>query len=236
MIDFLAIGAHADDVEISMGGTFAKLVRAGRTGGIVDLTDASMGTRGTVGERREEARRAAGILGAAFRENLGLRDGFLVPHDQEAELLLIHVFRRHRPRMVFTHPLHDRHPDHEACASLVREAAFKAGLAKFPASGDPWRPHRIFHWMGARDGEPSFCVEVSATWSVRNEALQAFGTQFEERAGLPETPISGQAFRDVVEARSRNLGARIRGEYAEGFHCDELPEVLDPCALSEREF
>ena len=50
---------------------------------------------------------------------------------------LIHTFRRHRPRMVFTHPVHDRHPDHEACASLVREAAFKAGLAKFPAPGTP---------------------------------------------------------------------------------------------------
>ena len=236
MIDFLAIGAHADDVEISAGGTLAKLVRAGRVGGIVDLTDASMGTRGTSQERREEARRAAGILGASFRENLGLRDGFLVPHDQEAILLLVHLFRRHRPRVVFTHPLRDRHPDHEACSSLVREAAFKSGLAKFPTSGDPWRPHRVFHWMGARDGEPQFCVEVSSTWSIRNEALQAFATQFEERPGFPETPISGAAFRDVVEARARHLGARIRGEYAEGFSCEEIPEIIDPCALSEREF
>lgn len=236
MIDFLAIGAHADDVEISMGGTVAKLVRAGRAGGIVDLTDASMGTRGTPAERLEEAARAASILGVAFRENLGLRDGFLAPRDPEALRLLVDVFRRYRPRTVFTHPLRDRHPDHEACASLVREAAFKAGLAKFPAPLEPWRPRRLFHWMGARDGEPAFCVEVSDTWETRNAALAAYASQFGTRPGVPETPISGAQFKDAIEARARHLGSRVRGVRAEGFVCDELPEVLDPCALSEREF
>lgn len=235
-IDFLAVGAHADDVEISAGATVAKLVRAGRVGGIVDLTDASMGTRGTPQERLEEARRAAEILGVAFRENLGLRDGFLVPNDPAAVALLVDVFRRHRPRVVFTHPSRDRHPDHEACAALVREAVFKAGLAKFPASGTPWRPHRIFQWLGARDAEPTFCVEVSDTWDVRAEALRAYPSQFGTRPGDAATPISGDAFREAMEARARHLGSHVRGVRAEGFTCDEIPEVLDPCALSEREF
>lgn len=236
MIDFIAIGAHADDVEISAGGTVAKLVRAGRVGGIVDLTDASMGTRGTPAGRLEEARRAASILGVAFRENLGLRDGFLTPRDPEVVRLLVDIFRRHRPRVVFTHPARDRHPDHEACAALVREAAFKAGLAKFPAPGEPWRPRRVFHWMGARDAEPDFCVEVSATWSLRDEALRAYPSQFGRRDGEPETPISGAEFHALVESRARHLGGRIRGLMAEGFTCEELPEVIDPCTLSEREF
>jgi bacillithiol biosynthesis deacetylase BshB1 len=235
-VDFLAIGAHADDVEISMGGTVAKLVRAGRVGGIVDLTDAAMGTRGTSSQRLEEARRAADILGVSFRENLGLRDGFLVPNDPAAVALLVDIFRRHRPRVVFTHPSRDRHPDHEACAALVREAAFKAGLAKFPAQGAPWRPRRIFQWLGARDAEPDFCVEVSDVWAVRSEALRAYPSQFGARPGEAETPISGDAFREAMEARSRHLGSRVRGGFAEGFTCDEIPEVVDPCALCEREF
>jgi N-acetylglucosamine malate deacetylase 1 len=236
MIDFLAIGAHADDVEISAGGTVAKLVRAGRTGGIVDLADASMGTRGTPAERMEEAHAAAAILGVAFRENLGLRDGFLDPRDPVALGLLVDVFRRHRPRVVFTHSSRDRHPDHEACAALVREAAFKAGLAKFPAAGEPWRPRRVFHWLGARGGEPSFCVEVSETWEVRERALRAYASQFGRREGEPETAISGVEFHALLESRARYLGGRIRGVTAEGFTCEELPEVVDPCALREREF
>lgn len=236
MIDFLAIGAHADDVEISAGGTIAKLVRLGRAGGIVDLTDASMGTRGTPAIRLEEAERAARILGVGFRRNLGLRDGFLVPNDPEAVRRIAECLREFRPRVVFTHPLRDRHPDHEACGALVREAAFKAGLAKFPASGSPWRPERVFHWLGARDGAPDFCVDVTGTWSVRDEALAAYPTQFAPREGLPETAISGASFREIMHARARHLGARIRAELAEGFTCDETPEILDPCALSGREF
>lgn len=235
-IDFLAIGAHADDAEISAGGTLAKLVRAGRIGGILDLTDASMGTRGTPEGRRLEALRAAEILGVDFRRNLGLRDGFLVPHDPEALARLVEALRELRPRVVFTHSRSDRHPDHEACAALVREAGFKAGLAKYPAPGAPWRPRRVFHWLGARASEPSFCVDVSETWAQRDRALAAYPSQFGQDPSLPETPISGAAFHELVTARARHLGGRIRALYAEGFDADELPEVIDPCALSEREF
>ena len=46
-LDFMAIGAHADDVELGAGGTLLRLASLGRKGVIVDLTDASMGTRGT---------------------------------------------------------------------------------------------------------------------------------------------------------------------------------------------
>ena len=38
-LDFLAVGAHPDDVEIACGGTLASLARKGYRVGIVDLTD-----------------------------------------------------------------------------------------------------------------------------------------------------------------------------------------------------
>lgn len=236
MLDFLAIGAHADDIEIGAGATVAKLVALGRTGAFVDLTDASMGTRGTPAQRLDEASAAANVLGIAIRRNLALRDGFLVPHDPESVRRLVEAIRDLRPRVVFTHPLQDRHPDHEACASLVREACFKAGLAKFPAAGAPWRPKRIFHWLGARDGEPDFCVDVTGYWELRKQALAAYPTQFGHLPGMPETAISGASFQEVLDSRARHLGSRIRTVFAEGFTCEEIPEVVDPCALAEREF
>jgi N-acetylglucosamine malate deacetylase 1 len=236
MLDFLAIGAHADDIEIGMGATIAKLVAMGRAGALLDLSDASMGTRGTPAQRLEEASAAAGILGIAIRRNLGLRDGFLQPHEPDAVRRLVEVLRDLRPRVLFTHPLRDRHPDHEACAALVREACFKSGLQRFPAAGSPWRPKRIFHWLGARDGEPDFCVDVTEFWEIRRAALEAYPTQFASLPGMPQTAISGISFQEVLDARARHLGSRIRTVLAEGFTCEEIPEVLDPCALSEREF
>ena len=57
-LDFMAIGAHADDVELGAGGTLLRLASLGRKGVIVDLTDASMGTRGTPALRAREAGQA----------------------------------------------------------------------------------------------------------------------------------------------------------------------------------
>ena len=46
-VDVVAIAAHPDDVEMTVGGTLAKLVDRGRSVAIIDLTRGEMGTRGT---------------------------------------------------------------------------------------------------------------------------------------------------------------------------------------------
>ena len=65
-LDFLAVGAHPDDVEIACGGTLAQLARKGYRVGIVDLTDGEP-TPGSPGPdvRLAEAQRAAEILGVS---------------------------------------------------------------------------------------------------------------------------------------------------------------------------
>ncbi len=42
-LDVLALGAHPDDVELSCGGTVAKLAKQGRRVGIADLTRGELG-------------------------------------------------------------------------------------------------------------------------------------------------------------------------------------------------
>lgn len=232
-VDFLCVGAHADDIELGMGGTVAKMVRLGRAGLLVDLTDGAMGTRGTPTRRAKEAEASAGILGCP-RRNLGFPDGMLRAADPSLVEALVALFREARPRVVFTHPLRDRHPDHEASAAAVRDACFKAGLAKWPASGEAFRPSRLFHWMGARQGDPDFCVDVTQDWARRIDAVRAYGSQFGEEG--PETAISGSSFHEFMAARARYLGSRIRAGCAEGFTCEELPEIADPCALGALEF
>ena len=55
-VDVLAIAAHPDDVELTCGGTLARLKASGYRFGIVDLTRGEMGTRGTAEIRGAEAR------------------------------------------------------------------------------------------------------------------------------------------------------------------------------------
>ena len=76
-VDIIFFGAHPDDVELSCGGTIAKLVRDGLRVGMIDLTRGEMGTRGTAQTRKRESQNAAKALGVAFREQLDFGDGNL---------------------------------------------------------------------------------------------------------------------------------------------------------------
>src|SRR5258708_745554 len=112
-------GAHPDDIELSCGATIAKAVKDGLRAGIIELTRGELGTRGTPKVRRREALKAAGILGARFREQLdfgagGMRTG----RDQETQTSA--AVRLCKPKVVFTMWPDDRHPDHIRTGQIVK--------------------------------------------------------------------------------------------------------------------
>ena len=110
-LEYLAFGAHPDDVELGCGGTLAKLVSEGNKVGIIDLTQGELGTRGTAETRRQEAQSAMEILGISVRENLKMKDGFLV-NSEEYQMRIVEMLRKYRPEIVFANAIDDRHPDH----------------------------------------------------------------------------------------------------------------------------
>ncbi|WP_228350645.1 bacillithiol biosynthesis deacetylase BshB1 [Rhodocaloribacter litoris] len=226
-LDVLALAAHPDDVELCAGGTICRLTRQGYRVGIVDFTRGELGSRGTPEGRLEEARAAAGILGLAVRENLGLPDGNIAPTPENRERV-IRVLRRYRPHILLVNPPVCRHPDHGAAARLAIEAAFYAGLRKIVTREDdgtaqePWRPHHILHYMQAVPFEPTFVVDVSDVWEQRTRALQAFRSQFfnpdyEPAGDEPETFVSNPEFFRWIEARARTYGYQIGATYGEPF-------------------
>lgn len=236
-VDFMALGAHPDDVELGCGGTILKLTGLGRTGVIVDLTDASMGTRGTPEIRAREAAAAAKALGVE-RVNLGLPDGRLAD-GWDAQKRVIDAIRTWRPKVIITHHASEEHPDHEAAARIVKQAAFKAGLAKLDVAGEPHRPGRIFHFIGMEAHTPSFCVDVTAHWQAKLKAVLCYASQFHnpEAKRFPgKTDLATPAFLDFLEARNRFWGTRIKRRYAEAFTCAELPEVEDLTTLGAARF
>ena len=58
-IDVLAIAAHRDDVEQTCGGTLLRMCSLQLRTAILDLTQGEAGTRGSAGERAQEAEEAA---------------------------------------------------------------------------------------------------------------------------------------------------------------------------------
>ena len=72
-VDILAVFAHPDDLELTVGGTMLRMKSLGYRTGALDVTRGEMGTRGTVEGRAEEAIAAAELLKLDLRENLGTR-------------------------------------------------------------------------------------------------------------------------------------------------------------------
>src|SRR6185503_10967448 len=100
-LDVLAVFSHPDDAELTMAGTLFKLKAQGYRTGVIDMTRGEMGTRGTPEIRAKEALDAAALMGLSVRSNLGLADGRVTAND-ESRQALVRVFRKHRPKVVFT--------------------------------------------------------------------------------------------------------------------------------------
>ena len=163
-VDILAIGAHPDDIELSCGGTLAKLISEGKKVAIVDLTQGELGTRGTPEIRHQEATEAARILGVEYRDNLKLKDGFSKLRRVPAPNC--EAIRKYQPEIVLCNALDDRHPDHAKGAKLVSDACFLSGLRRIETSIDgqeqaAWRPKHVFHYIQWKDLQPDFVVDIT---------------------------------------------------------------------------
>ncbi len=212
----LALGAHPDDAEIGCGGTLILASDAGLRVGVADLTIGEAASTGTPAERETERRRAAEILGLETRPMLGLPDAH-VGTDPEHRAVLVRLIRELRPRIVLAPPLDDRHPDHAAAGTLVRDAAFLAALPRL-GNGPPHRPAHVFHYLLHHPIRPSFVVDVSSVWSRKWEAVCAYTSQFAPPgAGSEPTPLV--RFLEVTDALATVHGAMIGVEQVEAFHC-----------------
>ena len=112
----LAIGCHADDVEIGCGGTLLTLT-AGRPD--VEVTWVVLGAEG---ERAAEARASAEeFLGGAARSEvvvLGFRDAYM-PYHGESVKEAFEDLKRVDPDLVLTHTRDDLHQDHRLACELT---------------------------------------------------------------------------------------------------------------------
>jgi bacillithiol biosynthesis deacetylase BshB1 len=235
-VDILCITAHPDDVEIACAGTVLKHVAEGKRVGLVELTAGELGTRGTPAIRAQEAEEGRKVLGASFRYQLGLPDGFFRA-DEESLRKVIIAIRAHRPRVLITNAVRDRHPDHGRAAALVAEAAFLSGLRRIATSNDgreqqAWRPVTVLHAIQDRWIDPDVVVDITPFWEKKEAALACFKSQFHDPDSTePLSPISVPEFLPTLKGRARDLGRLICVPFGEGFTCARPPGVKDLLSL-----
>jgi bacillithiol biosynthesis deacetylase BshB1 len=236
-VDILAVGVHPDDIELGCSATLLKHIELGYSVGLLDLTQGELGTRGNAVLRLEEAEAARELMGAKFRWNASLADGFF-QNNEESIKTLIKYIRAAKPKIILCNAPHDRHPDHGRASKLTREACFYAGLKKiesFNEDGslqDPWRPDVIYYYIQDFNLEPDFVVDVDNYFEKKIDLVMCFKTQFfNPDSKEKETPISSKAFIDFLKGRAAVHGRHIGCTHGEGFIKDRYLGVDDLFSL-----
>ena len=113
----LAIGAHADDLEIGCGGTVLTLTRANPEVAVHWVVLAAQGAR------EDEARRSAEVLlartGELTVELHSFRDGYLPHTSADVKDVFEDLKARVDPQLVLTHTRDDLHQDHRLVCELT---------------------------------------------------------------------------------------------------------------------
>ncbi|MEI4800808.1 bacillithiol biosynthesis deacetylase BshB1 [Bacillus sp. FJAT-51639] len=214
-LHILAFGAHADDVEIGMAGTIAKYTKQGYKVGICDLTEANLSSNGTVELRKQEAMKAARILGVQERLNLAIPDRGLYMKEEYIQEI-VKIIRTYKPQLVFVPFYEDRHPDHANCAKLVEEAIFSAGIRKYMPEFPAHRIQSLYFYMINGFHKPDFCINISSYISDKIAALEAYESQFTKGLDGVITPLT-EGYVETVVAREKMFGKEVGVKYAEGF-------------------
>ena len=229
-VDMLAIGPHPDDIEIGIGGIVAKHAALGHRVGLCDLTAGEMGSNGTVEERLAEAEAARAVLGAAWRVNLRLPDR-AIGSSPDHQRLVAGLVRSARPKVVAIPYWSDRHPDHVAASHLLTEGVFSAGLRRYSAEGEAWKPESVCYYFINDMAVPSFVVDVSEHYETKRRALACHVTQFQpSNSDAVATRLTSVRFRQLVESRDAQFGASAGVAFAEGIVVKQplvRPHLLD---------
>ena len=191
----VAIGAHPDDLEIGIGGTLAKMKRAGAH---VVMCVASVPRDYEV--RVAEAKKGAEILGCELR--------ILVPNacariddmkNYQLVGMLDELVREVQPAAMMTHSACEFHRDHvtvhNACLSTQRLKGFDF----FQFSPTMTRAVPVsFH--------PRAYIDISTTIDLKMQSIEAHTSQFGGRG------LEAEMYRDLARLNGRMVGV----QYAEG--------------------
>jgi LmbE family N-acetylglucosaminyl deacetylase len=113
----LAIGCHADDIEIGCGGTLLTLTRADPSIEVYWLVLAAPGTRGD--EAKASAAAFLSTVESPRVEVHAFRDGYLPYVGGEVKDVFESLKAQVDPQIVFTHAGYDFHQDHRLACELT---------------------------------------------------------------------------------------------------------------------
>ena len=198
----LVFSPHADDVEIAMGGTIAKL----STHNDITLVTCILPTEDRAGNHDQqmidnrgiEQAKSAGILGAQL--HLIDIDAYNFTYNREYVKLFDQLIVSHEPDIVFSCWEHDTHQDHQTLAKILYSALRKNNISYYM-----YESTNLGGGVGSNQFAPQVFIDISGEpLQKKIEALKQYKTYI------------GNVTESII-ARSKYRGGIIGVDHAESF-------------------
>jgi LmbE family N-acetylglucosaminyl deacetylase len=198
----LAIGAHADDVELGCGGTLLKHRDAGDDINILVITHSGYSSKNkTLTRTREiaanEAKRSANRLNA--RLYCLEKEPLTLTPNEKMVLELEEIITEIQPDRVYVHRVSDTHSDHAAVGYVALRAARKCDSVFF---------YRSNWYIMDNDSEDKYYVDISDYIEQKKELISIFES---------EMKAVNYSWIDFVTKQNCAAGAKIGVAYAETY-------------------
>jgi len=198
----LVFSPHADDVEIAMGGTIAKLSKHND----ITLVTCILPTEDRAGNHDQqmidnrgiEQAKSAGILGAQL--HLIDIDAYNFTYNREYVKLFDQLIVSHEPDVVFSCWEHDTHQDHQTLAKILYSALRKNNISYYM-----YESTNLGGGVGSNQFAPQVFIDISGEpLQKKIEALKQYKTYI------------GNVTESII-ARSKYRGGIIGVDHAESF-------------------
>lgn len=208
--NILAVGAHADDVEIGCGGTVVLHAKNGDNVYIMVMTDSYFTNYdGTVLREKEkgnaEEKEGARVLGAKL---INLRfETKKVPFSYESIEAINKIIDELKIDTIYTHWYHDTHQDHmRTTQSVLSAGRYVNNILMYEPEYPAGRSY-----LGFRN---QYYVDITSTFETKMEALKQHESQIKK--------YGEERFLGAIGARAQHRGYEIGSKYAECFEVIRL--------------
>ena len=210
----LAIGAHADDVELGCGGSLLKWAAEGHDITIYTASDSAYAAPdGTLVRSAEdastEAIQAAKIIGATLIT--GNFKCFELAFAEPLNSELVSIVERVSPDMILCHWDGDTHPDHKNLALAMLHTSRRVPNVLL---------YRSNWYAGTTVFEGRYFSDISSTLEDKLDLVEIFQSEYKRTGG---------DWRGSIRDQATVLGREILGRYAEAF---QIVRITDSAVSS----
>ena len=207
-LNVLVLSPHADDAELGMGGTIAKLVKQKNNVTILTAILPKENLSGKVdrymeNKRYQEQLKSSKLLGAKL-QTLNL-DPYNFKFNREYVKIFDERIKKIRPDVIFSCWEHDTHQDHKTLANIIFSVSRKNDISLYMYEA------MLPGGINTNSFNPQLFIDISKFMKTKIKSINCYKSVFHRKKN------NYSNFMDSITARAKFRGEMIGVKYAECF-------------------